>query len=126
MTYGVSIAPPVFHDGIVFVTGYWEGAKAIKLGEKPTDAEVIWTEAKKLRGLMSQFVAQLNEADAGPLARAVVGHWAFVHLHPFKDGNGRVTTYHSIGELASSGEYRNGKEEGYWFGKYENGKMLFL
>lgn len=54
VTYGVSIAPPVFHDGIVFVTGYWEGAKAIKLGEKPTDAEVVWTEAKTLRGLMAQ------------------------------------------------------------------------
>ena len=54
VTYGVSIAPPVFHDGIVFVTGYWEGAKAIKLGEKPTDAEVIWTDTKTLRGLMAQ------------------------------------------------------------------------
>jgi outer membrane protein assembly factor BamB len=54
VTYGVSIAPPVFYDGIVFVTGYWEGAKAIKLGEKPTDAEVIWTEGKTLRGLMAQ------------------------------------------------------------------------
>jgi outer membrane protein assembly factor BamB len=54
VTYGVSITPPVFHDGIVFVTGYWEGSKAIKLGEKPTDAEVIWTDAKNLRGLMAQ------------------------------------------------------------------------
>jgi outer membrane protein assembly factor BamB len=54
VTYGVSIAPPVFHDGIVFVTGYWEGAKAIRLGDKPTDAEVIWTETKTLRGLMAQ------------------------------------------------------------------------
>jgi outer membrane protein assembly factor BamB len=54
VTYGVSIAPPVFHDGILFVTGYWEGAKAIKLGPKPTDAEVVWTEAKTLRGLMAQ------------------------------------------------------------------------
>lgn len=46
---------------------------------------------EKLRGLMTQFVTQLNEADVGPLTRAVVGHWAFVHLHPFKDGNGRVS-----------------------------------
>jgi outer membrane protein assembly factor BamB len=54
VTYGVSIAPPVFHDGIVFVTGYWEGAKAIELGPQPTDARVIWTEPKALRGLMAQ------------------------------------------------------------------------
>ena len=45
---------------------------------------------EKLRGLMTQFVTQLNGADAGSLARAVVAHWGFVHLHPFKDGNGRV------------------------------------
>ena len=45
---------------------------------------------EKLRGLMTQFVSQLNDADVGPLARAVVAHWGFVHLHPFKDGNGRV------------------------------------
>ena len=46
---------------------------------------------EKLRGLMAQFVTQLNEADAGPVTRAVVGHWSFVALHPFKDGNGRVS-----------------------------------
>lgn len=54
VTYGVSIASPVFRDGIVFVTGYWEGAKAIKLGEKPSDAEVVWTDRKTQRGLMAQ------------------------------------------------------------------------
>jgi outer membrane protein assembly factor BamB len=54
VTYGVSIAPPVFADGIVFVTGYWEGSKAIRLGAKPTDAEVIWTDTRTLRGIMAQ------------------------------------------------------------------------
>jgi outer membrane protein assembly factor BamB len=54
VTYGVSIAPPVFHDDIVFVTGYWEGAKAIELGPETTDAKVIWTDTKTLRGLMAQ------------------------------------------------------------------------
>lgn len=54
VTYGVSIASPIYRDGIVFVTGYWEGSKAIKLGPKPTDHEVIWTDTKKLRGLMAQ------------------------------------------------------------------------
>ena len=54
VTYGVSIAPPIFRDGLVFVTGYWEGSKAIRLGEKPTDAEVVWTDTKTLRGLLAQ------------------------------------------------------------------------
>jgi len=52
--YGVSIASPIHHDGIVFVTGYWEGSKAIKLGPRPTDHEVLWTDGKNLRGLMAQ------------------------------------------------------------------------
>mgnify|MGYP001190414822 CR=1 FL=1 len=54
VTYGVSIAPPIYRDGVVFVTGYWEGSKAIRLGPKATDAEVIWTNEKQLRGLMAQ------------------------------------------------------------------------
>jgi membrane associated rhomboid family serine protease/antitoxin component YwqK of YwqJK toxin-antitoxin module len=51
--------------------------------------------------------------------------WDSTGTQVVKDGNGRVTTYHSSGEIASTGEYRNGKQEGYWFGKYENGKMFF-
>jgi len=54
VTYGVSIAPPIFHDDLVLVTGYWEGAKAIRLGDKPTDAKTAWTDTKLLRGLMAQ------------------------------------------------------------------------
>lgn len=54
VTYGVSIASPIYRDGLVFVTGYWEGSKAIRLGSKPADHELIWTDEKKLRGLMAQ------------------------------------------------------------------------
>jgi outer membrane protein assembly factor BamB len=54
VTYGVSIASPIYRDGIVFITGYWEGSKAIKLGKQPTDHELIWTDNKALRGIMAQ------------------------------------------------------------------------
>lgn len=54
VTYGVSIATPIHADGIVIVSGYWEGTKAIRLGEKLADAELLWEENKYLRGLMSQ------------------------------------------------------------------------
>jgi outer membrane protein assembly factor BamB len=54
VTYGVSIASPIYRDGIVFVTGYWEGSKAIKLGPKLADHELLWTDSKNLRGLMAQ------------------------------------------------------------------------
>jgi len=52
--YGVSIASPIYRDGIVFVTGYWEGSKAIKLGADRKDHEVLWSDNKNLRGLMAQ------------------------------------------------------------------------
>ena len=58
VTYGVSIATPIFRGGIVFVTGYWEGSKAIRLGKKPTDAELIWEDDETLRGLMAQPLYQ--------------------------------------------------------------------
>lgn len=54
VTYGVSIASPIYAEGIVFVTGYWEGSKAIRLGDKPTDAELIWEDNENLRGILAQ------------------------------------------------------------------------
>jgi outer membrane protein assembly factor BamB len=53
---GVSIATPIFQEGIVLVCGYWDGSKAIKLGERPEDAEIVWEENRFLRGLMDQPV----------------------------------------------------------------------
>lgn len=52
--YGVSIATPIYHEGLLFVTGYWDGSKAIRLGQQPTDAELAWTDNRHLRGLMAQ------------------------------------------------------------------------
>jgi len=54
VTNGVSIAKPIFQEELVFVSGYWEGSKAIRLGKNPRDARLIWTENQYLRGLMSQ------------------------------------------------------------------------
>ena len=52
--YGVSIAKPIYHDGIALVCGYWDGARAIRLGKEPGDAKLLWKDAEKLCGLMSQ------------------------------------------------------------------------
>lgn len=54
VTYGVAIATPIYHEGLVFVSGYWEGSKAIRLGDKPDNAKLQWEDTKQLRGLMSQ------------------------------------------------------------------------
>jgi outer membrane protein assembly factor BamB len=50
-TYDVAIISPVYHDGLLLVSGYWEGSKAIRLAEgKPP--EVRWG-GKTLSCLMS-------------------------------------------------------------------------
>jgi outer membrane protein assembly factor BamB len=54
VTYGVSIATPIFQEGIALVSGYWEGSKAIRLGNVPAQHELVWEENRWLRGLMSQ------------------------------------------------------------------------
>ena len=50
ITYGVSIAQPLFQDGILLVSGYWHGAKAFRLG---TGAELLWENETEICGLMS-------------------------------------------------------------------------
>ena len=54
VTYGVSIASPIFAEETVFVSGYWEGSRAIRLGKQLTDHELAWTDTKLLCGLMAQ------------------------------------------------------------------------
>lgn len=54
VTYGVSIATPIYHEELLLVCGYWEGSKAIRLGKTPADAKLAWEDSKHLRGLMSQ------------------------------------------------------------------------
>jgi outer membrane protein assembly factor BamB len=54
ITYGVSIATPIFHQGTVLVCGYWHGSRAIKLGDSPEKADLLWEENRYLRGLMNQ------------------------------------------------------------------------
>lgn len=54
VTYGVSIATPIVHEDLVLVCGYWAGSRAVRLGAKPEDAELLWEENRYLRGLMSQ------------------------------------------------------------------------
>jgi outer membrane protein assembly factor BamB len=50
ITYGVSIAQPLYHDGVLLVSGYWHGAKAFRLG---TGAELLWENETEICGLMS-------------------------------------------------------------------------
>jgi formylglycine-generating enzyme required for sulfatase activity/outer membrane protein assembly factor BamB len=51
VTYGSAIADPICQDGIVFVSSYYAGAQAIRVGPGP--AEVIWENTRNMRALMS-------------------------------------------------------------------------
>ncbi len=50
ITYGVSIAQPLYRDGILLVSGYWHGAKALQLGKSAT---LLWENQTEICGLMS-------------------------------------------------------------------------
>ena len=52
--YGVSIAQPLYREGIVLVCGYWNGSRAIRLKPGTGDADLLWSEEDRIRGLMSQ------------------------------------------------------------------------
>ncbi|MEX2582804.1 MAG: Fic family protein [Gemmatimonadota bacterium] len=58
---------------------------------------------EKVGRYMAQLIEQINGLDVGPLARAVITHWGFVHIHPFMDGNGRLARLLMNYMLAGSG-----------------------
>jgi outer membrane protein assembly factor BamB len=53
ITYGVSIAQPYYHDGVLVVSGYWHGTKALRLGKVEGEVELAWENEKEMCGLMS-------------------------------------------------------------------------
>lgn len=53
ITYGVSIAQPLFQDGHLIVSGYWHGTKALDLRDSPTHPKLAWENEKDICGLMS-------------------------------------------------------------------------
>jgi outer membrane protein assembly factor BamB len=53
VSYGTAIATPAFAEDILLVSGYWEGARAIRLGARAAQATPVWSE-RRLRAVMSQ------------------------------------------------------------------------
>jgi Fic family protein len=45
----------------------------------------------KVPQMMRLWADSLNELEMDAVSRAAVAHWAFVHVHPFMDGNGRLS-----------------------------------
>lgn len=53
ITYGVSIAQPLYRDGLLLVSGYWHGTKVFQLGSTPKEVTLVWENEKDICGLMS-------------------------------------------------------------------------
>jgi outer membrane protein assembly factor BamB len=53
VTYGVSIAQPLYRDGLLLVSGYWHGTKALRLGKSAQEVSLAWENEKDMCGLMS-------------------------------------------------------------------------
>lgn len=45
----------------------------------------------KVPQMMRVWADSLNEMEVDAVSRAAIAHWAFVHVHPFMDGNGRLS-----------------------------------
>ncbi len=52
---GTAIANPIFQEGLVLVSSYYDGSRAIRPGSADSDdAEVAWQDRRNLRALMAQ------------------------------------------------------------------------
>ena len=54
VNYGTSIADPIFHEGLVLVSSYYDGTQAIRVTGAAELPELVWHDHRNLRGLMSQ------------------------------------------------------------------------
>ena len=56
---------------------------------------------KRRRSAAALF--DLLESEQEPGIRAVLGHWLFGYIHPYRDGNGRMARFLMNAMLASGG-----------------------
>lgn len=54
VNYGTSIASPIFQEGLILVSSYYDGTMAIRLGHEPQTAHKAWHDRQNLRGVMAQ------------------------------------------------------------------------
>jgi outer membrane protein assembly factor BamB len=54
VNHGTSIASPIFQQGMILLSSYYEGSLAIRLGDDARSPQVVWRDRRNLRGLMMQ------------------------------------------------------------------------
>ena len=93
--------------------GDWRGPDAMQVVSGRIDRPTVHFEAPQREGLearIADFIAWFNtsraDATLDPLLRAALAHFWFVSLHPFDDGNGRLTR--ALTDLAlAQGEHQS-------------------
>lgn len=79
------------------LAGYRNGSVFIRRSmHTPPSREAV-------RDLMPAFF-ELLEAEESPAVRVVLGHFMFVYIHPYSDGNGRIGRF-LMNVMAASGGY---------------------
>jgi Fic family protein len=78
--------------------GKLRGDEPMQVVSGRLDKQTVHSEAPprgQLEQELDQFVSWFNQSyqqsDLDPLLRAAITHFWFVTLHPFDDGNGRIT-----------------------------------
>lgn len=78
--------------------GGWRGPDAMQVVSGRIDRPTVHFEAPpregleaRITGFVEWFNASRSDASLDPLLRAALAHFWFVTLHPFDDGNGRLT-----------------------------------
>lgn len=78
--------------------GDWRGTEPMQVVSGRLDKPKVHFEAPPREGLealladfLAWFSASRNSPDLDPMLRAALAHFWFVTLHPFDDGNGRLT-----------------------------------
>ncbi|MEE2738685.1 MAG: SUMF1/EgtB/PvdO family nonheme iron enzyme [Planctomycetota bacterium] len=54
VNFGTSIADPIFDQGVVLVSSYYDGSKAIQISTEQMGTEIAWQDRRNMRALMSQ------------------------------------------------------------------------
>jgi Fic family protein len=73
--------------------GRYRNGGIMVTGQDPLNPSYIGPDPEQVRPLMAEFIDWLNKGDldAPPLVRAAMAHLNLVMIHPWRDGNGRMS-----------------------------------